>query len=64
MAISEWVKNLRDVIGTDLVVMPAASAIITDENGRVLLQRCLPGKSSSSNAMLPLMTLLLNTLLE
>lgn len=38
MAISEWVKSLRDIIGTDLVVMPAASAIISDENGRVLLQ--------------------------
>lgn len=39
MAISEWVKNLRDIIGTDLVVMPAASAIVRDKNGRVLLQQ-------------------------
>ena len=39
MAISEWVKELRDIIGTDLVVMPAASAIVRDENGQVLLQQ-------------------------
>ena len=39
MPISEWVKNLRDIIGTDLVVMVGAAAIVLDDEGRILLQQ-------------------------
>lgn len=39
MAISEYLKDLRARIGTTLVLMPAANAIIRDDDGRLLLAR-------------------------
>lgn len=39
MPISEWVKTLRERVGTALVVMVASSAIVVDERGKVLLQQ-------------------------
>ena len=39
MGISPWVKELRDIIGTDLIVMIGAAALVTDDNGRILLQK-------------------------
>lgn len=39
MGISPWVKELRDIIGTDLVVMIGAAALVTDNTGRILLQK-------------------------
>lgn len=39
MGISPYVKRLRDKIGSDLLLLPAVSAIILDDHGRVLLQR-------------------------
>lgn len=39
MAISDYLKDLRARIGTTLVLMPAANALIRDDEGRVLLGR-------------------------
>lgn len=38
MPISDYVKNLRDKVGTDLLLMPCAAAVVRN-NGRILLQR-------------------------
>src|SRR5947209_18646239 len=39
MGISPYVKRLRDKVGNDLLLLPAVSAIIFDDQGRVLMQR-------------------------
>lgn len=39
MAISEYLKNLRRHIGTALVLVPSVSALIYDDDGRILLVR-------------------------
>jgi len=39
MAISEYLKNLRGHIGTALVLVPSVSALIYDDDGRILLVR-------------------------
>lgn len=39
MAISEYVANLRKHVGTDLLMLPSASAVVVDDAGRVLLGR-------------------------
>lgn len=39
MPISEWMKSIRNIVGHDLVVMVGASAIVLDDNGRILLQQ-------------------------
>lgn len=39
MAISDYLRELRARIGTTLVLMPAANAIIRDDDGRLLLAR-------------------------
>ena len=39
MSVSDYVRQLRDRIGHDLLLLPGASAMIFDEAGRVLLQR-------------------------
>ena len=39
MAISEYVANLRKHVGTDLLMLPSASAVVVDDGGRVLLGR-------------------------
>jgi len=39
MPISDYLKNLRQKIGHDLVMMPAVTALIFNERGEVLLQR-------------------------
>jgi 8-oxo-dGTP diphosphatase len=39
MAISEYVANLRKHVGTDLLMLPAACAVVVDDSGRVLLGR-------------------------
>ncbi|MGC2238165.1 MAG: NUDIX domain-containing protein [Pyrinomonadaceae bacterium] len=37
MPISEYLKNLREKIGSRILQIPSAAAIIRDKNGRVLL---------------------------
>jgi 8-oxo-dGTP pyrophosphatase MutT (NUDIX family) len=44
MAISEYVRRLRERIGTDLLLMPSAHAVIRDEAGRLLLVRHFEGR--------------------
>jgi len=39
MAISEFYRSLRGLLGTRLLLMPAVAAIIRDQDGRVLLQQ-------------------------
>jgi len=38
MPISDYIKNLRDRIGHDLLLMPSVTAIVFNERGEVLLQ--------------------------
>ena len=45
MGMSPYVRRIRDAIGHDLLLPPAASAIIRSERGKVLLlKRCDDGK--------------------
>ena len=45
MGMSPYVRRIRDAIGHDLLLPPAASAIIRSERGEVLLlKRCDDGK--------------------
>jgi 8-oxo-dGTP diphosphatase len=37
MAISEYVANLRKHVGTDLLMLPSACAVVVDDGGRILL---------------------------
>jgi ADP-ribose pyrophosphatase YjhB (NUDIX family) len=37
MPISQYLKNLREKVGNEILQIPSAAAIIRDENGRVLL---------------------------
>ena len=39
MAISEYVAGLRRHVGTDLLMVPSACAVVIDDSGRVLLGR-------------------------
>jgi len=39
MAISNYIRSLRDRIGTELLQVPSVAAIIRDDGGRILLQR-------------------------
>ncbi|HEX5294919.1 MAG TPA: NUDIX domain-containing protein [Streptosporangiaceae bacterium] len=39
MAISEYVANLRKHVGTDLLMLPSACAVVVDDGGRILLGR-------------------------
>ena len=39
MAMSTYMKNLREKVGNDLIMMPAVSAIIMDDEGKILLQQ-------------------------
>jgi 8-oxo-dGTP pyrophosphatase MutT (NUDIX family) len=39
MAISPYIKRVREKLGKDMLLLPAVSAIIVDEQGRVLLHR-------------------------
>jgi 8-oxo-dGTP diphosphatase len=39
MAISEYVANLRKHVGEDLLMLPAACAVVVNDSGRVLLGR-------------------------
>ncbi|MFK8024382.1 MAG: NUDIX domain-containing protein [Ilumatobacter sp.] len=39
MAISPYLRQLRDRIGHDLVLLPAVSVLIWDDDGRLLLMR-------------------------
>lgn len=39
MAISEYLKELRQLIGTRLVVVPCVTAVIRDDRGRLLMAR-------------------------
>src|SRR6476661_3542995 len=39
MAISAYIKSLREKVGHDLLLLPAVTAIILDEKNRVLLHR-------------------------
>ena len=37
MAVSPYIRRLREFIGTELVFVPAVSALVSDDEGRVLL---------------------------
>jgi 8-oxo-dGTP diphosphatase len=39
MPISDYMRQLREKVGNDLLMMPAVSAIITNEQGEILLQK-------------------------
>ena len=39
MAVSEYVANLRRHVGTDLLMLPSACAVVVDDGGRILLGR-------------------------
>jgi mutator protein MutT len=39
MAISPYMKNLRDHVGTDLLLMPGVAGIVRNEAGEILFQR-------------------------
>lgn len=39
MAVSEYIRRMRGSIGHDLLMLPGASAVVTDDDGRVLLAR-------------------------
>lgn len=39
MPISNYLKTLRESVGTALVLVPGAGAVVRDDKGRVLLQR-------------------------
>ena len=43
MAMSEYMRRLREKLGHDYVLIPAAGALIRDERGRVLLVRHVDG---------------------
>jgi 8-oxo-dGTP diphosphatase len=39
VVISEYVANLRQHVGKDLLMLPGACAVVVDDDGRVLLER-------------------------
>lgn len=39
MAMSDYIRTLRDKIGSDLLLVPVAAAIVRNEKGYILLQR-------------------------
>lgn len=39
MAISDYLKSIRDRIGNDLLLVPSAAAVVRDAEGRILLAR-------------------------
>ncbi|GGD78843.1 NUDIX domain-containing protein [Microbacterium murale] len=39
MPISAYIRSLRERIGQDLLLLPAVSAVIVDDDGRILLAR-------------------------
>jgi 8-oxo-dGTP diphosphatase len=39
MPVAEWIRELREIIGNELIVSVGAAAIIRDEQGRILLQQ-------------------------
>jgi ADP-ribose pyrophosphatase YjhB (NUDIX family) len=39
MALSEYVRRLRERVGHDLLLLPGTAAVVRDAQGRVLLQR-------------------------
>jgi 8-oxo-dGTP pyrophosphatase MutT (NUDIX family) len=39
MGISPYIRQLREKLGNDMLLLPAVSAIVLDEQGRVLLHR-------------------------
>ena len=41
MAIAPYIRRLRELIGTELLVLPSAAAIPRDEAGRILLVRLI-----------------------
>lgn len=41
MPISDYVKRLRAYVGTDVLLMPAVTAIVRDPNGRILLVKTI-----------------------
>jgi 8-oxo-dGTP pyrophosphatase MutT (NUDIX family) len=43
MGMSDYIRGLREKIGHDYVLLPAAAALIRDEMGRVLLVRHVDG---------------------
>lgn len=56
MTISSYIKNLRQRIGSELLILPSVTAVIVDESNRILLakhadtkQWVLPGGSIEPN---------------
>jgi 8-oxo-dGTP pyrophosphatase MutT (NUDIX family) len=45
--VSPYFKNLRDKIGNDLLLIPSVAAVITDGEGRILLQEKASGEAWS-----------------
>lgn len=43
MPISDYLKNLREKIGTQLVLMPGVNAIVFNDAGELLLQKAMDG---------------------
>jgi 8-oxo-dGTP pyrophosphatase MutT (NUDIX family) len=43
MAMSEYIRGLRDKVGHDLIFQPTAACLIRDNNGRILLVRHVEG---------------------
>src|SRR5262245_15173251 len=41
---SDYVRRLRDKVGTDLLFMPSTHAVIRDDEGRILLVRHVEGR--------------------
>jgi len=39
MAISDHVRRLRQLVGTDLLILPSVAVLVRDEGGRILLVR-------------------------
>ena len=41
MAIAPYIRRLRELVGTELLVLPSAAVLPRDESGRVLLVRVI-----------------------
>ncbi len=44
---SPYFKNLRDKIGNDLLLIPSVAAVVTDDEGKILLQEKSSGEAWS-----------------
>ncbi len=44
MGMSDYVRGLREKIGTDLLFMPSVASLVRDDDGRILLVRHVEGR--------------------